>query len=209
MANFKTHMGWGMIIGAASVVGASLGSLVYGWDHLFLIFGMVLIGSFLPDMDMDEGLPFQILFGLLSVGVSGYVFYDLYTSGQRDVLLLILIPMASFFGMRFFVGGIFMRFTDHRGIWHSVPAAILIGLIVLRVMQSGRIGDDLASKASMALMIGYVGHLILDEIYASVNLAGGSLLPKRSLGSALKLYARSKISTVIVYAGIVYLWFFC
>jgi hypothetical protein len=44
--------------------------------------------------------------------------------------------------------------------------------------------------------------LILDEIYSSVNLHGHSLLPKKSLGSALKLYSHSKIATLVFYISI-------
>ncbi len=209
MANFKTHIGWGAVIGVTMIVLALLYSFISGWVEIFMIFGAILVGSFLPDMDMDDGVPFQILFGFLSIGVAGSIFYQLYSDGQRDVLTLFLITGAIFIGLRFVVGEIFMRFTDHRGIWHSIPAAIFMGLVSMQIMRriSPSENDEWCVYVGIAIMIGYLGHLILDEIYASVNLSGHSLLPKRSLGSALKIYSRSKIATGIVYGGIVYLLF--
>lgn len=210
MANFKTHIGWGAVIGVVAIVLALLYSFISGWIEIFMIFGAILVGSFLPDMDMDDGVPFQILFGFLSVGVAGGVFYQLYSDGQRDMLILFLITGAIFIGLRFVVGEIFMRFTDHRGIWHSIPAAIFMGLVSMRIMRhfSPSENDEWYVYVGIAIMIGYLGHLILDEIYASINLSGHSLLPKRSLGSALKIYSRSKIATGLVYGGIVYLLFY-
>ncbi|MFA5986972.1 MAG: metal-dependent hydrolase [Parcubacteria group bacterium] len=210
MANFKTHVGWGVIIGVSMVVVASVYSLISGWTPLTLIFVAILIGSLLPDMDLDEGVPFQILFGFLGVASAGYVFYDLYGGGQRDVLILALTAGATFIGVRFVIGEIFMRFTDHRGIWHSVPAVAFVGLATVRMMQyCDPQGDGIMHMySSIALSIGYLGHLVLDEVYASVNLAGHSLLPKRSLGSALKFYSRSKVATFLVYSGIIYLLLF-
>ena len=209
MANFKTHIGWGAVIGVATIVLALLYSFISGWVEIFMIFGAILVGSFLPDMDMDDGVPFQIFFGFLSIGISGSVFYHLYSDGQRDMFILFLITGAIFMGLRFVVGEIFMRFTDHRGIWHSIPAAILMGLVSMRIMRhiSSFENDEWYIYVGIAITIGYLGHLVLDEIYASVNLSGHSLLPKRSLGSALKIYSRSKIATGIVYGGIVYLLF--
>ncbi len=202
-------MCWGAILGVAVVVGAMLSSLIFGWMEISLIFGAILIGSFLPDMDMDDGMPFQIFFGFLSIISAGYVFYDLYNNAQKDVLILILATCATLIGVRFVIGEIFMRFTDHRGIWHSIPASIFMGLFVTYILNYINVqgNEFLHMQLGIATTIGYFGHLILDEIYASVNLAGHSLLPKRSLGSALKIYSRSKIATGIVYGGIVYLLF--
>ena len=209
MANFKTHIGWGTIIGVVVIVFASIYSVLHGAISMGVVFVAVMIGSFLPDMDMDDGVPFQILFGLLGVSFSGVIFYDLYTNGMRDAVTLSLVSLASFVGVRFVIGEIFMRFTNHRGIWHSLPAAALWGIGSVRMMEHSAIIDDvLLNVIGASIMIGYVGHLILDEVYASVNLSGHSLFPKRSLGSALKLRARSKIATALVYGCIIYLIIF-
>lgn len=208
MADFKTHIGWGMIIGIVVIVFASIYSFLHGAISMGLVFLAVLIGSFLPDMDMDDGLPFQILFGLLGVSFAGVVFYDLYMEGEQSTATIFVVSGVAFVIVRFVIGEIFMRFTSHRGIWHSLPAAVLWSMGSIRLMERSAIFDDgrLIYIIGASVAIGYLGHLVLDEIYASVNLSGHSLLPKRSLGSALKLYARSKIATILVYGGIVYLF---
>jgi hypothetical protein len=45
----------------------------------------------------------------------------------------------------------------------------------------------------------YLRHLILDEIYATVNFEGLKFSPKKSLGSALTLTAPSKTVTIVAY----------
>lgn len=210
MANFKTHISLGVVLASIVVVGALLYLVVSFSVFLMWLFVAVLVGSFLPDIDLDDGIPFQIFFGLLSVVCATATFYVLYTRSIGDWIVQVLVVLLVFICIRFILGEIFMRFTHHRGIWHSIPAALLCGLITKYCVEDVlRIGDDLiAFYIGAALMIGYIGHLILDEIYATVNLSGGSLLPKRSLGSALKLWAPSKFATVLVYCSILFLLFY-
>lgn len=210
MANFKTHFFGGVVIGAVGILVCVISAFETDITWLAILLGAVVCGSFLPDMDLDNGIPFQIIFGLLGIGASGVVFYDHYNNGHRDWFVLAILTIMAFVVIRFIIGEIFMRFTDHRGIWHSVPAAVLTGLCIHRgiIAFFPSVDAGIGLLAGIAVFVGYIGHLMLDEVYASVNLSGGSFLPKRSLGSAFKLYARSKIATTIVYGSIVYMLFF-
>jgi membrane-bound metal-dependent hydrolase YbcI (DUF457 family) len=199
MANFKTHIAWGSLVGVALVVFALIYSLFSGLELIFLVFLATLIGSFLPDLDLDEGVPFQIIFGLLGVTLAGLVFYNFYQDGLRDWMKLALAPLLIFTVIRFGAGYIFEKFTEHRGMFHSIPAAALFGLIAVWILEFFSLGTAERVYLGVAVTAGYIGHLILDEIYSSVNLRGHSLLPKRSLGSALKLYSGSKITTLFFY----------
>ncbi|HRY82256.1 MAG TPA: metal-dependent hydrolase [Candidatus Moranbacteria bacterium] len=199
MAKFKTHMGWGVFVGVALVVAGLIYSIISGIESAIWIFSAVLLGSFLPDLDLDGGVPFQILFGLLGAGFAGFIFFNFYQEGERSLKILILIPALTFVAVRFIAGYIFEKFTHHRGMFHSIPAAILFGLLTIWFSHLFKIieGKELVIGASVA--IGYIGHLILDEIYSSTNLKGYSLLPKQSLGSALKFYSDSRLSTLLFY----------
>lgn len=205
MAKFKTHMGWGVFVGVALVVAGLIYSFFSDIQSAIWIFGAVLIGSFLPDLDLDDGVPFQILFGLLGAGLSGLVFFNFYQEGERDIKVLIFVPALVFILVRFVAGHIFKKFTHHRGIFHSIPAAVLFGLVLIWLLHllSFAIGKEIIVGISLA--IGYAGHLILDEIYSSTNLSGHSIFPKKSLGSALKLYSNSRISTLLFYCLIFFL----
>ncbi|MFZ2193361.1 MAG: metal-dependent hydrolase [Candidatus Moraniibacteriota bacterium] len=206
MANFKTHIGWGVFIGVGFVVACLLYSMIFGMELIVGVFLAVIIGSFLPDLDLDGGVPFQILFGLLAMVIAGIVFFDLYQSGNNNWKGLIFFPILTFVTVRFIGGFIFENFTNHRGMFHSIPAAILSGLIVFWLLNSfSEMEVSSSFFIGLAIIMGYLGHLVLDEIYSSVNLSGYSLFPKQSLGSALKLYSSSRIATVFVYFLIVFL----
>ncbi|MFA5962030.1 MAG: metal-dependent hydrolase [Parcubacteria group bacterium] len=199
MANFKTHISFGVFIGIGFIVAGLITSLMASTEAIIWIFLAVLVGSFLPDLDMDEGVPFQILFGLLGAGLAGLIFLGQYQSGERGLKLLVLFPMAVFLLVRFGAGYVFEKFTNHRGIFHSVPAAVLFGLLTIWFLNFLAIQSEQKLFLGLAVSVGYLGHLVLDEIYSSVNLHGHSLLPKQSLGNALKFYSSSKVVTLLVY----------
>jgi len=76
MAQFRTHIGLGVFVGVGIVVAGFIFALFSTVEIAVLIFLAILVGSFLPDLDMDEGVPFQILFGLLGAGMAGLVFFQ-------------------------------------------------------------------------------------------------------------------------------------
>lgn len=199
MANFRTHIGVGVFVGVGFIVAGLIYSFFSTVELAVWIFLAILAGSFLPDLDMDEGVPFQILFGLLGAGMAGLVFFNSYQEGERSLKILILIPALVFVAVRIGAGYVFEKFTNHRGMFHSVPAALLFGLLSIWFFHlfSILIGQELVIGS--AVTMGYLGHLILDEAYSAVNLHGHSIFPKKSLGNALKFSANSKIATLFFY----------
>lgn len=206
MANFKTHISWGALLAIATIVAGLLLSIIKADEVLSWIFFAVLAGSFLPDLDLDEGVPFQILFGLAAAGFAGSVFFNFYRAGSHDLKTLVVLPVLAFAVIRFAVGYVFMKFTHHRGMFHSIPAAILAGLLAIWILDFFAVKESVRIFAGVGISIGYLGHLILDEIYSTVNFDGLFFRPRKSLGSALKLFSRSKIATIMVYALILILF---
>ena len=52
---------------------------------------------------------------------------------------------------------------------------------------------------SSALGVGYLSHLILDEMNSFINLSGIPFVPKKSLGTALKISTKSlPMNTLII-----------
>lgn len=202
MANFKTHIWWGAILGIGILIAGLLLSIISSAEVMIWIFGAVLVGSFLPDLDIDEGVPFQILFGLFAAGLAGAVFFNFYQNGTRDLKLLIGLPILAFVIVRFAIGYIFERFTHHRGMFHSIPAAALAGVGACWILNFFEIQQQLCILAGFAIAVGYLGHLVLDEIYSTVNFHGLVFRPKKSLGSALKFTSSSRIATVAVYLAL-------
>jgi LexA-binding, inner membrane-associated putative hydrolase len=80
---------------------------------------------------------------------------------------------------------IFARFSYHRGIWHSLLAmafcAFVAAWVYSRLLQRD---EGVAWLGAGFMSVGYLTHLILDEIY-SVDVMDTRI--KASFGSALKL----------------------
>ncbi len=198
MAGYKTHIS----AGTAIAMLFTLASFVLHWiDDLLigiLVFFVTLAGSFLPDMDSDSGMPFKVIFYLYGLLGGAFTFYFLYITEGIDAYLLLTAPIIAFLMIRFVVGNVFRFVTHHRGMFHSVPAALASSAIAF--FLTNFTAFPLRSKLviSAGIGIGYFCHLILDEIY-STNMLNGTFHAKRSLGTALKIKSKSKVSNVITY----------
>ncbi len=205
MANFRTHISFGAILAIAAVVFMLIVSLTSNNIILLWVAAAVLVGSFLPDLDSDDGMPFQIVFGAFSLLCAGGAFYYLYQNGQRDWLWLIITPLLTFIFVRFGVGYVFKKFTHHRGMFHSIPAVLISTLGAYIILRGFNLVAIDRAAIALAVGLGYLGHLALDEIYATVNFRGLSIKPSRSLGSALKLFSGSGLANFISYGALIVL----
>lgn len=200
MANFKTHLSAGIILG---IICATV-TVVYGitshWTLLALLIFAVGIGSFLPDVDSDSSTPFKIVFYTLGITCAIFIIFWAINNYPNQLLFIIGLPIITFMIVRFILGSIFKKFTHHRGIFHSIPMAIVAILGTLLVLQNySHFTNSEQLLLSVAIGIGFIGHLILDEIYAATNLNGNRFRPNKNLGSALKLWSSSLPITFIVY----------
>jgi membrane-bound metal-dependent hydrolase YbcI (DUF457 family) len=92
-------------------------------------------------------------------------------------------------------------YTVHRGMFHSIPAALVFGEAAF--LLDG--GDNLGLRIfiAAAVSIGYLSHLVLDEIW-SVEWSHGLHL-KKSFGTALKLWGEGSWSNLSCYAKLLIL----
>ena len=105
-----------------------------------------------------------------------------------------------FLFIRFVVAMWIKKVTTHRGMIHSIPMAILAGELVFFVV-TGTVAQRLVKAA--ALTIGFLSHLILDEVY-SIDSTGATLRIKKSFGTALKWTNPKKQGSVtLIYSLIV------
>jgi hypothetical protein len=157
----------------------------------------------LPDLDSDTGMPVRLLFGTLAVATIGlalfYVMNNTATSWPQQGLIAVGAGLFVYF----IIGGIFKHFTEHRGVFHSIPAALVMGLVAMSVSGLLGIGEKMALVVGLAITAGYLSHLVLDEINSTVNLSGIPFKPKKSLGTALKLTGGSKMMTTAIYVALV------
>ncbi len=198
MAGYKAHLAAGRGVGFAGglwlIFSASL-SLIY----LPIIFIATIVGSFLPDLDSDSGRPIQILFLTIGIIASFLGCYYLVIIIEPGMLYVVLATSSIFVIVNFVLKRLFMRYTVHRGIFHSLVAVVILTLSVNSLLLSLDLNLFDSIIISSALGTGYLSHLVLDEMYSLVNLSGIPFIPKKSLGTALKISALSlRMNTVII-----------
>jgi membrane-bound metal-dependent hydrolase YbcI (DUF457 family) len=205
MASFRVHISFGVAAGVLFGMTA-LGSEFNGEPGLvFALAGLTVIGSVLPDMDSDSGVPFHIAFGSLSIICSSLVFYYLIRGHQMSLGDVLLRSFGAGAFVWLVLGNIFKRFTAHRGITHSIPVAVLLGLITFFIANNLTVDEGKSFVLGVAMITGFLLHLILDEIWAAFNFNGVPFIPNKALGSALKLFSDNMLINFLVYGAIIFL----
>lgn len=191
MADFKAHTGLGMLWGGF-MAAAALFSGICSPAGCVVAFFLACAGSAAPDVDSDTGRPREIVLsfaGIMTVAVLVLYFYEDLTTE-----MLLAMVLTAFFAARYLGELIFALSTRHRGVWHSIPMAVLSGELTWLVFF-----DIPSAKRwiyALALSGGFLSHLMLDEM-CSFKFFG--LIPKRSSGSACKFSAGSKVQTFLIY----------
>ncbi len=194
MAGFKTH------ITVSTLLGAGVG--YYGlwrwnldWGPVGLAAGLTSVGGMLPDLDSDSGVPVRELFGVAAAFVPFLLVHRLRNTGlTHDQLLVLLIGIYLL--IRYGLAEFFKRLTVHRGMFHSIPALLITGLGVFLLYDHEDIG--LRYYLAAGVMIGFLSHLALDELYA-VDLSGVVPRLNNFAGSALKFFSASWTANVFTY----------
>jgi len=185
MANFATH------IGAGTVVAGALATLTFAADvvapeNLVAVTMAGVLGSVLPDIDLKDSRPSRMMFAGLAIFFSFAVLFNIalkYSIAEMWVLWL-----GTLVFIRYGVHAIFHRMSAHRGIWHSILAAIFcsIATAITFYYILGR-PEGVAWLAAGFMFFGYLTHLALDEIY-SVDVMDTRI--KASFGTAMKIIDR-------------------
>ena len=200
MAGFKGHLAFGMVTGlvwCAVIVYLALLQPIF----LPFIFFVTVLGSFLPDLDSDGGTPLRILLTTVSIISGGYVgYFSLQNSLDNGIITALFYGGGYALCVYYIIGGIFKKITVHRGMFHSIPAAVLSTLITLSILNIYIESVDLKLLFSLSVGIGYLCHLVLDELNSVVNLGGMPFIPNKSLGTALKFVSKNKLLNVILYS---------
>ena len=191
MADFKAHTSvgtlWGLLLGTVSVI-SDFCSLIGGIVILFL----AATSSTAPDIDSDTGRPRELVLSFLGIAIPIVLLFNISDSTSSENILA--ATLISFFLVRYILGYLLAKFTVHRGLWHSIPAAVLCSEITYLLFF------DLPVKVrllyALSVLGGFISHLLLDEMYSVKVLA---LDTKRSFGTALKFTRPSKLQTFLLY----------
>ena len=194
MADYKTHITTSTVLGAAYGTGAFFG---FGLPlrHCFIAGGLCGVAGMLPDLDSKSGIPQRemLCFASLLIPVLMLRRFEMLNMTSEDI---VFASMVIYLFVRFVIGRIFRRFTKHRGMWHSLPAAAIAGMATFLVCLSPELGIRLFK--AWAVVIGFLSHLVLDEIYA-VDWNGNSIRLKKSFGTALKMFSGNSSANLATY----------
>ena len=206
MAGFKTH------IATSTVVGLGYGGAAYATFHVsdescMVAAGLCSVAGILPDLDSDSGQTVREITGFAAAVIPLLLLDQLRAYGLNHEEV-ILAGGCLYIIMRFGLAGILKRLTVHRGMWHSIPAAIVAGLVTSFLCDCPELFERLLKV--IAVVLGYMTHLVLDEIY-SFEAFRGRFRIKKSLGTALKVWNPNSLwSNISVYAALivlsVFLW---
>jgi hypothetical protein len=87
--------------------------------------------------------------------------------------------------------------------FHSLPAAVIFGELAFLLMSGDAV---LRWYKAGAVTLGYLSHLVLDEMY-SVEYVRGRMTLKRSFGTAVKLLGQKWLPNLLVYGSLALLSF--
>lgn len=196
MASFNTHMTTGLVV-SGFVASSGLIAGIISPGEAFVYFGLGALGSLLPDLDADNSIPTRMGTGILSIGLA-FATVFLLAKVLPSLLQLIGVWIATFLFFRYIVFALATRFTVHRGLFHSIPAGLVLGLFT--TVTASRLLKQPPHRAWLAGVFvagGYVVHLLLDELY-SIDWAGKRI--RRSFGNAFKLWSTANwTGTIVLY----------
>ncbi|MFO0799991.1 MAG: metal-dependent hydrolase [Gemmataceae bacterium] len=195
MADFRTHITVSSILGVG-VGAAAVQPFGFPTETAVLAAALTAVGGMLPDLDSDSGVPVRELFALAAVMAPLVMIPRLIQMGltREGVLASMLF---GYILIRYWLRAVFKRLTVHRGMFHSLPAMLVAGLVVYLGYHSDHRPTRLLF--GFGVMAGFLSHLVLDELYA-VDLRGLRVKLNKFAGSAVKLFSPSMPGTAACYA---------
>lgn len=202
MADFKTHITTSTTLGVGYGV---MGHYLFGLpaESCLIAGGLCSVAGMLPDLDSDSGVPVRETLSFVSALIP-MLLIRRFSYLELSYEQMVAGGVIAYIVFRFGIGHLFRKLTVHRGMWHSIPAALIAGLLAFLLCLS----TDLQIRLfkSWAVVIGFMSHLILDEMY-SVDLSGRRIRLKSSLGTALKFWGTRLWPNVSTYAKLAALAF--
>jgi membrane-bound metal-dependent hydrolase YbcI (DUF457 family) len=194
MADFKTHIATSCTLGAGY---AALGAY-YGLplEAALVAGGLCGLGGMLPDIDSDSGVPVRETMGF-AAAVTPMLLVDRFQHLGLNYEQMVLAGGLSYLLVRFGLARILMRYTVHRGMFHSIPALLIFTGVAFLICGSTNL--HLRYFKAAGVFLGAFSHLLVDEIY-SVQWTGGRWRFKSSFGTALKLWGDSAWGNFSVYS---------
>lgn len=191
---FRVH------ITGSSIVGVGYGAAAWyvgGLPPMTCVLGAGLcsIAGMMPDLDSGPGVPLRESVAFAAAVVPLMLVHRLEATGLPTEAM-ILLGAAAYLAIRFGVTKLIKKFAIHRGMFHSLPAALIAAQITY--LAFGAENPLCRYFMASAVVIGFLTHLVLDEIW-SVRLGMFGPKFKKSFGTALKFVGPNLWPNVTTY----------
>lgn len=198
-------------ISGGAVAGVACGAAAVHFFEQSLVDGAAIgvlccASSLMPDIDSPQSKPTEMLFGMTSILIPAFAVQGI---GVQHLTPseVILVALAGYLVVQYGLRRLMHSLTVHRGIFHSIPMALIWGSVVyLAFRHALPVTQNVAAAASV---IGFFVHLAIDEMFSFVNFEGIRLSPKQSFGSAFKFFAPSGIASFFAYLLLFVLLYCC
>jgi len=183
MAAYREHIAVSGILGVAY---ASAAVFLFGYTlaQASVVAVLTWVSGMLPDLDSESGRPIRELSGVVAAFAPLLLLHNAQAvgvRGDRAMLFAIIAYAVVKYGGAFLLG----KLTVHRGMFHSIPALLIASELTFLSYHS----DEFRVRVLMAVGvgIGFLSHLVLDEMY-SVQWDGMKVRLAKSSGSAMKFF---------------------
>ena len=192
---FRVH------ITGSSIVGAGYGAAAWyagGLPPMTCVLGggLCAVAGMLPDLDSGPGVPLRESVAFAAAVVPIMMIHRFQQMGL-PAEAIILAGAAIYLAIRFGLSWLLKNHSHHRGMFHSLPAAAIAGQVTFLAFSAE---EPLRRYfVSSAVVLGFLTHLVLDEIW-SVKMGWFGPKVKKSFGTALKFHGPELWPNLIAYA---------
>lgn len=194
MASWRGHLTFSTTLGVAYTA-LSWWQLHVDWPVAAVGGLLAAVGGLLPDLDSDSGVPMRELSHLAAALVPFALLRRVAGIGLSPEQALLLLA-GTYLTVRYVLMNVFRKVTVHRGMFHSIPAMLIAGLLTFLALDHPSLESRLFF--SVGVMLGFLSHLVLDEL-CSVDINGVVPSLKSSAGTAVKLWSPSLPATIFTY----------
>ena len=200
MPDFRVHMT------GSTLVGAGYAAAAWGMGAMppmtcALAGGLCAVSGMLPDLDSGPSTTLKESVAFTAAVVPLLMLHRFQQWGL-SMEAMILAGTAIYLAIRFGLTWILENHSVHRGMFHSLPAGLIAGLVAYLAF-SAEVPLRRYVIAS-AVVLGFITHLVLDEIWAVRNGWFGPKM-KKGFGTALKFYGSEAWSNLLTYVLVVVL----
>ena len=198
MPGFQAHITGSSIVGAGYAAAAWY---VGGLPPVTCLLGgtVCAVAGMLPDLDSGPGVPMRESVSFAAALVPMLLLQRFQQMGM-PMEAIILAGAAVYALIRFGMTWLLEHYSVHRGMFHSLPAAAIAGQVTFLAFGH----DDPMRRyfISGAVVLGFLTHLVLDEIW-SVRLGLFGTKVKKAFGTALKFHGPVLWSNIVAYVLVI------